>query len=210
MVIAIVLFRAESILVTGFPHFHSPIGDELMKFSLTTSVFLVILIFAYKRLLHRMGCWLLLSALLVVHAGSYALFLSGEAGIPLRDDTLIGTMAGLEFIGFALIGYRVYRVGPNMKWLQSRSTWRAWRATLRSSNFRLPEEIFKEGQAAGNRQQKNLLDNSGAALNPIVNLVRLNLFSCHHGGYVLRKIHATLFARPALALLVFARRALKP
>jgi hypothetical protein len=33
----------------------------------------------------------------------------------LGDDVLIGTMAGLEFIGFALVVYRVYRVGPNIK-----------------------------------------------------------------------------------------------
>ena len=92
-----------------------------MKFSLSTAVFIVVLIFAYKGLLRRAGYWLLLIALSVVHAGSYALFLSGGTGIPLRDDTLIGTMAGLEFIGFALVIYRIYRVGPNIKWLYSRS-----------------------------------------------------------------------------------------
>jgi hypothetical protein len=120
-IIALVLVGIESILVTRFPHLHLPISNELMKFSLSTAVFIVVLIFAYKGLLRRAGYWLLLIALSVVHAGSYALFLSGGTGIPLRDDTLIGTMAGLEFIGFALVIYRIYRVGPNIKWLYSRS-----------------------------------------------------------------------------------------
>lgn len=60
--------------------------------------------------------------------------------------------------------------------------------------LRWSEEILKEGQAASNRQQENLLDNSSAALNPIVNLVRLNFLRSHYRGNVLHKIHATLFA----------------
>jgi hypothetical protein len=114
-IISVVLVGIEWILVTRFPHLHLPISNELMKFSLSTAVFIVVLIFAYQVLLHRAGYWLLLSALLVVHAGSYALFLSGGIEDPLRDDILIGTMAGLEFIGFALVVWRVYRVGPNIK-----------------------------------------------------------------------------------------------
>jgi|HubBroStandDraft_4_1064222.scaffolds.fasta_scaffold13873_2 hypothetical protein len=116
-IIVVVLVGVEWILVTRFPHLHLPIRNELMKFSLSTAVFIVVLIFAYQVLLHRAGYWLLLSALLVVHAGSYALLLSGGIEDPLRDDILIGTIAGLEFIGFALVVYRVYRVGPNIKWL---------------------------------------------------------------------------------------------
>jgi len=116
-IIAVVLVGIEWILVTRFPHLRLPISNKLMKFSLSTAVFIVVLILAYQVLLHRAGYWLLLSALLVVHAGCYALFFSGGIEDPLRDDILIGTMAGLELIGFALVVYRVYRVGPNIKWL---------------------------------------------------------------------------------------------
>jgi hypothetical protein len=79
-IFAVVLVAIEWILVTSFPHLHSPISNELMEFSLSTAVFIVVLIFAYQVLLHRAGYWLLLSAPLVVHAGSYALFLQGDRG----------------------------------------------------------------------------------------------------------------------------------
>jgi hypothetical protein len=54
-IIVVVLVGVEWILVTRFPHLHLPIRNELMKFSLSTGVFIVVLIFAYQVLLHRAG-----------------------------------------------------------------------------------------------------------------------------------------------------------
>jgi len=117
-IIAVTLVAIASIKVTRFPDFHLPISDEWLKFDLATALLIVILIFSYKSLLRRPYYWLLLSAFLVVHVAFYVFFFSSQIGGPLQDDIQLGTMAGLEFVVFALVIFGVYRVAPNMKWMQ--------------------------------------------------------------------------------------------
>jgi hypothetical protein len=76
--------------------------------------------------------------------------------------------------------------------------------------LRQTEEILYQRKAPGNGQQENLFDNTGAAFDSVVNLVRLDLLRSHNRSNVLRKIDATLFASAALALFVFAGRTFEP
>ena len=68
--------------------------------------------------------------------------------------------------------------------------------------------MFNQGNAAGDRQKENLLDDNGATIDTVVNLICFDSFRGDHGGDVLYKIDAAFFARTAFALFVFASRAL--
>ena len=68
--------------------------------------------------------------------------------------------------------------------------------------------MFNQGNAACDREKENLLDDDGATLDAVVDLICFDSLRSDYGGDVLYKIDAALFARAAFALLVFARRAL--
>jgi hypothetical protein len=68
-------------------------------------------------------------------------------------------------------------------------------------------KIFNQGKAAGNGQQENLFDDGGAALDAVVNLVRLGFLSGNNRADVFQKIDSAFLARAAFALFVLAGRA---
>jgi hypothetical protein len=69
------------------------------------------------------------------------------------------------------------------------------------------DDELNQREPASDGQQENLLDDAGAPLDAIVNLIRLDSFCGHNRADVFHKIDATLFAGAAFALFVLASRA---
>src|SRR6202050_2134763 len=69
------------------------------------------------------------------------------------------------------------------------------------------DDVLNQREPASDGQQENLFDDSGAPLDAIVNLVRLDSFCGHNRADVLHKIDAAFLAGAAFALFVLASRA---
>jgi len=113
------LFGMMWVFAIEFPNVHLPIGQGGITFTLVTALLITILISAYRSLLKRVGYWLLLFALLALHVGCCALFFLRQSQdlAPLQLDVRYGMIGGAEFIVFALVVLKIYRVGPRIDWL---------------------------------------------------------------------------------------------
>jgi len=117
--IALSLVGLEWLSAVRFPDLHFPHGRDGLDFVLVTATLIFILMMMYRSLFNRLGYWLILGALLVAHIAIYASFFlrSAQGFSPARADMLYGAVGGLEVIVFALVMAKVYRKGPNTKFL---------------------------------------------------------------------------------------------
>jgi hypothetical protein len=81
------------------------------------------------------------------------------------------------------------------------------RHRVRNLMARAFDDVLNQREPPSDGQQENLLDDAGAPLDAIVNLIRLDPFCGHNRADVLHKIDSTLFAGAAFALFVLASRA---
>jgi hypothetical protein len=120
--IALGIIGFEWVWTTRFSGADIHLSDESIRFGLVTVTLAAILIAAYRRLLRKLGYWLLLGALLCAHVCIYLVVASSLfRGLgPIRADATFGIIAGVEFVAFALMIAKIYGVGPNIRWLSSR------------------------------------------------------------------------------------------
>ena len=116
-IIAIILVAGVSLKVTKFPTFRLPFSSESIRFGLVSVTFLAILVFGYRSLWVRRGFWILVCTVLAVHVAAYTLFWSQLVMAPVQADMFYGFIGGIEFLSFALLIYKIYRVRPKTEWL---------------------------------------------------------------------------------------------